>query len=68
MAARSQRTFMGLEKTVDGNYWGNACRIFGPTDRLALGRTACLQPTASMAVSRMKSMITLENPVKVDTH
>lgn len=39
MAARSQRTFTGLEKPVDGNYWGNTCRIFGPTDRLALGRS-----------------------------
>lgn len=38
MAARSQLTSTSLKKTVDGDNWGNACRISGPPDRLALGR------------------------------
>lgn len=68
MAARSQLTSASLEKTVDGDNWGNACRFLDPQTDYHWGGTVHLWPTASMAVSQMKSVITSENPLKVYAH
>lgn len=58
----------GSWKNSEGNNQGNACTFLDPQTGWRQRGTVCSWPSASAAVSQMKSIITPKNPHKVHTH